>query len=183
MPTFYLQHVQQTKSLWCWAACCEMLARHATADAPMTQSQIVGLFNVTVGKGLGGGGDANAAAGPAEINLFLRRHMNRGVEYAVQGQRTDNQDRPARLTWNQIRADLDAGKLMIVGANNHARLMVGYEIRHGVQYVMFMDPAKGGGPTEERYDVLLGNWDYRISLTQDDRLVRWRALADPGIVD
>jgi hypothetical protein len=128
--------VKQKYTNWCWAACCEMFAKHH-GFTRYDQYQFVATV-------LGGkppdtdGRDStsifNSAAGPKDFIALLRNALPTAkyVEYVdVTGQ-------------SAIRKFLDDNRIMMYGSGNHAKILCGYGVKGGEEMLVAIDPEAAG---------------------------------------
>jgi hypothetical protein len=135
--------VRQKYTNWCWAACCEMFAKHH-GFTQYDQYQFVLLV-------LGGRppdsdprdskSKYNEAAGPGDFLKVLRQ----GLPTAKQvGYVDPSGPAPPRFPEVAITKFINENRIMIYGSGNHARVLCGYRFIGDKQSLVAVDPEAGG---------------------------------------
>lgn len=152
--------VRQKMTLWCWAACLEMIARFYTTVEISQES-----FAIFV-KQRGTMGPATAATnlmgGPEDIVACAKKILALdSIDWCGLG-KMGNSKWPIALSAKNLIADLNDGRLMIVGYDKHARVVTGYKVVNAELYLYMNDPDDGRCSLV-KYAAVQASWQYRVS--------------------
>ena len=154
MANIAVNHVQQSFSYWCWAACSEMfVARYG--NTTLTQAAFATEHNKKFQRGM------NVMADYTEVAWLLKNIAGHSVERRI--------GLEAQLDWDPLNAILDKCRLVMACAANHAWLIVGTEMHptHG-QVLWVHDPDNSAGPSRARYGAFKNLWKTTVMLSQND---------------
>ena len=132
--TFNLKAVAQIKTQWCWAACCEMFVDFHGGVKHTQNEFVLDLLAKEF--------DKNVCSTPKEFVPKLEKLMpdkQIGVREYIQTVPD------ARYSHDAIKRMIDGGRIMMIGAASHARIIFGYGSQGGVEKLLVMDP-NGGKP-------------------------------------
>jgi Papain-like cysteine protease AvrRpt2 len=132
--SFNLKPVAQIKTQWCWAACCEMFVDF---HGGVKHSQEEFVLDVLAKEF-----DKNVCSTPTEFVPKLAKQM---ADKQIGTREYIKTVPDARYSHDAIKRMVDDGRIMMVGAGSHARIIYGYGSQGGAEKLLVMDP-NGGKP-------------------------------------
>jgi ABC-type bacteriocin/lantibiotic exporter with double-glycine peptidase domain len=157
MANIAVTHVKQTKTNWCWAACCEMIGGRFNCN--LSQDGYALHHNTRFGHGL------DHMADPGEVAWMLRNY----VQLNVVAQRYIGNNADAKPTWQEVCGALDRAQLILASVSNHMYVIVGHGVdaTHG-NILWVHDPSREAGPSRVKWDVFAANWTATVMMSAND---------------